>query len=366
MRASNDKLGERSGSVCLIPRSAGSSSVLTTCPRVTSSSHVIQENVLRRIARDDSGTHKVLDFMPIDTARVADQCRGPNGELWYKHPWDITSLPPKLVPIAQASARHFACNYCDNETFRPIEDVAIPWPTWPATATVDDLKPDHPNSEFSNQLFLLAYRCLLQRISYYRGLIKADRYAADDQRIDDVYRNALTRRDRLNDRALGKLTLLKTKYDRRITGKGTLPMVHYVVPVEPAFPIASTAITPTANSHIATTVYPEIIELPNGKAELLHWMVISAEAGHRWSLQRPMTTLVETAQQTVGSDQDSIDWTVNRITDKGSLSTYADPDAYSVFCDQHPIAAAQIEEDIPNTIVVEYYERHVGKALHIF
>ena len=364
MRVSNDRLAERSASKCLIPLDDGNGGVLVDCQRATANSHAIQEKVLQRIATDNSGGQEVLDFMDINTARIANECQGPNGELWQKKPWDIERLRPKLVPITMASTRHFACNPCDNTTFRPIEDEIIPWPSWPDTATVDDLIPDRTQSDFSVQLFLLAYRCLLQHISHFRGLIAADDYAADDQRIDDTYQRVLKARQTLNRQILNKLTILKTKYDRRLTGKANLPMFHRILPVGPAFAIASTAFTSVANSHIATTVYPQQIELPNGTTELRHWMVISVESGKTWALEPPIKALATAAQQTIQNSQNSIDWTVKRVTAEGSLSTYANPDSYSLFCEQHPAASDQIERSVPDTIVVEYYERHIGKALY--
>ena len=360
MRVSNDRLAERSTSKCLIPQSNGNGGVLVACQRATANSHAIQEKVLQRIATDNSGGQEVLDFMDINTARIANECQGLNGELWQKKPWDIERLRPKLVPITMASARHFACNPCDNTTFRPIEDEIIPWPSWPDTATVDDLIPDRTQSNFSVQLFLLAYRCLLQHISHFRGLIAADDY----QRIDDTYQRVLKARQTLNRQILNKLTILKTKYDRRLTGKANLPMVHRILPVGPAFAIASTAFTSVANSHIATTVYPQQIELPNGTTELRHWMVISVESGKTWALEPPIKALSTAAQHTIQNKQSSIDWTVKRITAEGSLSTYANPDSYRLFCQQHPAASDDIERHVPDTIVVEYYERHIGKALY--
>ena len=363
MRVSNNKLAERSASRCLIPQHDANRGVLVECKHPAANSHAIQEKVLQRIATNNGGGHEVLDFMPIDTARIADECKGPNGEMWYRKPWEIERLPPKPLPITRASARHFACNLCDNATFRPIEDVAIPWPTWPATAIVDDLKPDQTQSTFSVQLFLLTYRCLLQHISHFRGLIAADDYATNDQRIDDTYQTVLNARQLINQQNLDNLTKLKTKYDRRLTGKANLEMVHRIVPVEPAFPIASIAFTPAANGQIATTVYPEQIELPDGTTPLRHWMVISVESGKRWAVEPTIEALATEAQQTIQNNQSSIDWTVKRLTTEGSLSTYANPDAYTLFCAEHPTKAEQIERHLPDDIVVEYYERHIGKPL---
>ena len=84
MRVSNDRLAERSVSKCLIPLDDGNGGVLVDCKRATANSHAIQEKVLQRIAADNSGGQEVLDFMDINTARIANECQGPNGELWQK------------------------------------------------------------------------------------------------------------------------------------------------------------------------------------------------------------------------------------------------------------------------------------------
>ena len=363
MRVSNDTLAERSASQCLIPRNDGS--VLVQCTRPTANSHSIQEKVLQSIATDNRGRHEVLDFMPIKASRIAKECQGPNGEPWHKKPWDIDRLMPKPAPVKTASARHFACNICDNTTFRPIEDVTIPWPSWPSDASLDDLKLDQTQRNFSDQLFLFAYRCLLQHISYFRSLIAADSYAVDRKQIDENYRTVLRTRQALNRQTLGKLTNLKTKYDRRLMGLADLPMAHRILPVKPAFPIASTAFTPSGNSHISTTVYPEHTHLPDGDTELRHWLVISIETGHQWALLQTVKALATAAKQTFDNRQSSIDWTVQRITAPGFLSTYANPESYSAFREGHPAAADRIERNIPDTIVIEYYERHLGKALYL-
>ena len=113
MRVSNNKLAERSATRCLIPQHDANGDILVECKNPAGNSHAIQEKVLQRIATNNGGRQEVLDFMPIDTARIADECKGPNGEMWHKKPWEIQRLPPKTVPITRASARRFACNLCD-------------------------------------------------------------------------------------------------------------------------------------------------------------------------------------------------------------------------------------------------------------
>lgn len=110
----------------------------------------------------------------------------------------------------------------------------------------------------------LTYRCLLQRLSQFRGLVAASGYAVGDRHISDGYRRILDERQHRYQQILDRLKSLKSKCDRRLTCIAALPMIHRVIPVEPAFPIASTSFTPvTVNDrHIATTLYPEPLERP--------------------------------------------------------------------------------------------------------
>ena len=357
MRTSDGLLSERFASDCLIPRNDGNGRAIVDCKRKTASSHAIQEKVLRRIATDRGGP-KVLDFMEINTPKIAIECQGPNGEIGYRKPWDIERLPPTLVSTRQASARHFACNKCDSNTFAPIEDEVIAWPEWPACVAVDDFNLGQNPNHFSNQLFLLAYRCLLQRMSQIRGVITADGYAVNDSRISDGYRRILDVRQHRNRQTLARLTHLKSKYDRRLTGIAALPMIHRVVPVEPAFPIASTSFRPVSGQHIATTVYPQPLESPDSPTEWRHWMILSAESGHKWLLDPTIAHKVNESQQTVRSTPNSVEWTINYLANEGDLSTYARPESYDLFCEQHPIAADHIEKRLANIVVINYYEMY--------
>ena len=363
MRASDGRLAEQTPASCLIPRDDGNGHAVVDCNLDTASSHAIQEKVLQHIATTNHGRQEVLDFMNIRTAPLAKECQGPNGEMWHKKPWDIETLPPRLVTTRMASARHFACNKCDSTTFMPIEDVAITWPSWPTPLSLDDMRLDPKYSGLSEQIFLLAYRCLLQRVSLFRGLIANDDYIMHDQRTSDEYRKVLQARQPISRRNFRTLQLLKTKFDRRLTGIANLPMTHWVTPVEPAFPIASTAFTPVANSYLATTVFPETFEHPDGTTEFRHWMVSSVESGRVWAAKSAIEARIAAVQETLQSTDSSIDWTVQQIEAEGSLSTYANPEAYRQFCQQYPSVGEQIERLIPDFIVVDLYERFLGRAL---
>ena len=362
MRASDGRLGERLPSICLIPRPDANGDVVVDCTRTTVNSHAIQDKVLRRIASGNPS--KVIDFMDIHTPRIARECQGPNGELWYKMPWNIERMPPQPVSPGSASTRHFACNPCDKRTFQEIEDAAIRWPTWPGMLVIDDLHSNKWQRLLSQQMFLLIYRCLLQYISQIRGLVAASEYAVtNDCRITGLYREILKARQLYSQGALEELQLLKSRYDWRLTGIADLPMIHYIVALEPAFPIASTAFTPMGYQHMATTVYPEPIERYSHPTEWQHWLVISAESSHRGELERPIGAIVEAAHRTIQNIQNSMEWTVHHVVSTGQMSTYGRPESYELFCQKHPDAARRIESDTPNMIVVEYYERYMGKAL---
>lgn len=284
--------------------------------------------------------------------------------MWHKKPWDIERLSPRLVTTRAASARHFACNKCDSITFATIENVAITWPPWRTPLSLDDLRPDPKYSGLSEQLFLLAYRCLLQRVSLFRGLIANDDYIMHDQRTSDAYRKVLEERQPISRQNLRLLELLKTKFDRRLTGIANLPMAHWVTPVEPAFPIASTAFTPLGNRYIATTVYPEKFQHPDGTTGFRHWAVLSIESCGVWASKSAIDARIAAVQETLRSAENSIDWTVKHIATEGSLSTYANPEAYGQFCQLYPSVGEQIERLIPDFIVVDLYERFLGRALH--
>ena len=365
MRASNDRLAERLPASCSIPRNDGRGHAALDCSHRTANSHVIQEKVLQRIAATNRGRSEVLDFMDINTAPIAKECQGPDGEMWYRKPWDIERFPPQLVGTRSASARHFACNPCDNATFKPIEDAAIAWPMWPTAAVIDDTQRDQAYGDLSEQLFLLADRCLLQRMSQIRGSITADLHTADTLPTTDHYQIVLKTRQPRSRGILTKLTHVKSRYDRRLVGISNLPMAHQVVPVGPAFQIASASFAPYGHGYIATTVYPEQHKRTDGTTEIRHWLVASVEAGHRWALDPKINTLATSARQSTQNSHSSVDWTVNHVTTEGSLNTYANPNSYSLFRAQHPVASDQIERSIPDTIVVECYERYIGNALRI-
>lgn len=356
MKAFDMRLNGQLPSRCQIPRRDGNGGAVVDCGRSTANCHAIQDKVLRRIA--SGKPPKVLDFMDVHTPRIARDCQGPRGTLWHKLLWNIERMPPQPVSPGSASARHFACNSCDKRTFQDIEDNPIGWPEWPETLIVDDLKPDESQLTLSRQMFLLAYRCLLQSISQVQGLIAANDYTrTNDHRTSIGYQEIMKTRQPTNQAILEKMRGLKSRYDGRLAGIATLPMTHHIVGVNPGFPLASAAFTGAHNLPLATTIYPELKMRGTQSTEWQHWLVVSAESAHADELKSSITAKVEAAYGTFRDVQSSMEWTVDHVTDTGSLSTYGRPKSYKLFCQNHPDAARRIERHTPDMIVAEYHER---------
>ena len=272
-------------------------------------------------------------------------------------------MPPQLVSPGSASARHFACNSCDKRIFQVIEDKPIAWPDWPETLIVDDLQPDESQLTLSRQMFLLAYRCLLQFVSQVQGLIAANDYSGtNDHRISAGYREIIKTRQSINQAMLEKLRGLKSRYDGRLAGIATFPMTHHIVAVWPRFPMASTAFTDAHRWPMAITVYPEQKKRGAQPTEWQHWLVVSTESAHRDELESSIRAKVEAAYGTFKDVQSSMEWTVDHVTDTGSLSTYGRPKSYRLFCQNHPDAARRIERHTPDMVVAEYHERYLRRA----
>ena len=209
-------------------------------------------------------------------------------------------------------------------------------------------------------MFLLAYRSLLQFISQVQGLIAANDYdGTNDQRISAGYREIIKTRQSTNQTMLEGLRGLKSRYDRRLAGIATLPMNHLIVAVKPGFPLASTAFTGTHHWPMAITVYPEPTRQGAQSTEWRHWLVVSAESAHREELESSIRVKIHDAHRTLKDVRSSTEWTVDQVTDTGSLSTYGRPKSYKLFCQNHPDAARRIERHTPDMIVAEYHERYL-------
>ena len=358
MKASDMRLNGGLLSHCQIPRRNGNEGTVVDCGRSTVNCHAILDKVLKSIA--SGKPPKVLDFMDIHTPRIARDSQGLKGKLWHKLPWNIERMSPQLVLPGLASARHFACNSCDKRTFQDIEDKPIGWPDWPETLIVDDLQADESQLTLSRQMFLLAYRCLLQLISQVQGLIVANDYAgSNDHRISTGYREIIKTRQSTNQAMLEKLRGLKSRYDGRLAGIATLPMTHHIVAVKPGFPLASTAFTGAHHWPMAITVYPEPKKRGAQSTEWQHWLVVSAESAHREELESSIRAKTDDAHRTLKGMRSSTDWTVDHVTDTGSLNTYGRPKSYKLFCQDYPDAARRIERHTPDMIVAEYHERYL-------
>ena len=352
MRETDNRIRERNASRCLIPRNNGNGGVAVDCKRDTQQSHTIQEAVLKRIASGNPPS--VITFMPIATELLANASKAGNGELWSTLPWDLDSLPLKPEPVGTASTRHFSCNPCDSATFRQIEHIPIAWPDWPERLVVDELQADDREPLLSHQLFLLAYRCLIKEVSLFRGLMELSLLRLGHEEIDPQDRTSTERNYQRHKWQLEKPLRQKTKFDRRITKIAQCPMAHHIVPVKPAFPMASANVAgvdaPNLLKYATVTIYPERYPTDGPTDELRHWMVVSAEAGHAWSMQSFLDEITRHALTTFESPELSARWTVDHIRLSGFDSVFGQPDGYMEFKELQPEAAQAIESMMIDSI----------------
>ena len=345
MREVDNRIRERTPSHCLIPRNDGNGLAAVDCTRDTQLSHTIQEAVLRRIASGE--TPSVITFVPIDSPMLANAGKDEDGGLWGTFPWDLHSLPLKREPIRSASTRHFSCNQCDSTTFRQIERTPIAWPKWREVLFINELETDGHDPLFAHQMFLLAYRCLIKEISLARGSMASTLHRLENEDMDPQERGRTKQLYRQQHTLLDMHLDQKTRFDGRLTGVASLPMIHHIVPVNPAFPMASVgAVGVDAETYLkfaSITVYPVSHATDQSATEFQHWLVVSTEARHARSMQSWLAIATHHALDSFTSPQLSTGWTVFHIHNSGFESVFGQPDGYMDFRERQPDAAQAIE-----------------------
>ena len=292
-------------------------------------------------------TPSVITFVPIDSQILANASKGEDGSLWSTLPWDLPSLPLKLEPIQTASTRHFSCNRCDSDTFRQIEHTPIEWPKWPQVLVINELENGRPRSalfppDVPSSLPMPHQGDLLrQRINDVHPAPTGKRGDGPRERHEPRSFTGTKRRSSNNTCAT------KRKSDRRLTGIASLPMIHHIVPVNPAFPIVSVSapgLDPqSVLNSLLSPVYPERRATDQSADELQHWMVVSTEAQYAWSMQSWLDIATRHALDSFTSPELSTGWTVLHIHNSGFESVFGQPDGYMDFKEREPEAAQAIE-----------------------
>ena len=347
-------------SECLIPRKDENGAAIVDCNGNTTKCHTIQRTVLNSIASGSPA--KVLKFMPNDTPRLAQRSKGSYGEPWGNFPWNIERVPPKPESPSEASTRNFACNKCDNDTFRDIETIPIAWPKRQGPLVFDDRGVSSEQARLANQLFLLAYRCLVQYVSEVKGIIAASEFARDAEKTSPVNRPRLDKQQPVLQNILEKLELQKAEYDRRLVGVAEFPFVHHVVPMEPAFPIASTTFNWNDNGYATITIYPGIEASQGELTKPCHWLVLSCPTEHTRKVSRFVKATLKEAKKTLHNVEHRTEWTVNHIIKTAFFNTYGNPESYAEFLVRQPEAAETLETHIPKMMLVNNYIKYIGKT----
>lgn len=254
----------------------------------TRRSHSIQKDKsLKEIASFDGGVRGggpyVYQFSPDiqqalhATSGPAEDGRTALGQVW---PWEITKIDPKGVTIEQASVRHFACNLHDQSTHALARADNFAIPELGDRRCLDERDPSTELGSFLEDLFVLAHRTLLYRISQLRGAEQAaaqllqkrsadgNRYAVD--LILDVLRDLSGR--------LTELYREKLKFDQRIMdGFQSIQLIHHISKVEPTVRYACaeyTTIRARAGNQ-RTYVWVSVNVLP---LEGITWLIMSHQA----------------------------------------------------------------------------------------
>ena len=224
---------------CLIPIGHGPNawSLPLECGKSAArDSHSIQEHgPLSSIASGQGAGLCVLQCCP-DIQHVTQLTRGSSGRPGTVWPWDISSIPPREVPISRASVGHFACDEHDQVPLGRADNLVIPGESSPV---LDDRRPTRRFEGLSDRLFTLAYRTLLFRISQFRGTEKeAANALASQMNANNRFgvRNMLDVLSELNS-ILTRLLRFKSGFDRRVLGdRSAIRLVHYLQPFRPLIP----------------------------------------------------------------------------------------------------------------------------------
>lgn len=214
--------------------------------RANRGSHSIQRNgPLADIAISRGSGPSVLRFFP-NVQQLMNLTRGVRNRPATKWLWEVESIPPREVPISEASIGHFACEIHDKEPFLGLADN-LRLPPISEHVSFDDRRPSPEFKEVSDPLFYLAYRTLLFRISQFRGTEKEAMRFLLLQMLSNNRYGVQSCHEALLDLSstLTELLRFKSSFDRRIMGDtSAIHLVHHIVPFQPVIPYVASEYMP--------------------------------------------------------------------------------------------------------------------------
>ena len=199
-------------------------------------SHSIQHHgPLSEISTLRPSGRQVLRLFP-DIQHMIPLTKGEEGRVATRWPWDVPDVPPREIPISQASVSHFACGDDDQDPGRLGKADNLRLPRLVEPVYFDDRWVPADFAGVSEPLFYLAYRTLLFRISQFRAIEKElyrayGGFAGTENRFS--VQSCLDQLKQVSG-VLSVLFQYKDGFDRRILGeRGRMRLVHHVVPFEP-------------------------------------------------------------------------------------------------------------------------------------
>ena len=240
-------------------------------------SHSIQEaGPLNEIAAPGGKGLYVLGFFP-NVSHLMRLTKGVAGRPGTKWLWDVDAIPPRSVPIGEASVAHFACGIHDSGSLYLGAADNLHVPDLGGRVILDDRDPPAGLNQFLHSLFMLAYRTLLFRLSQFRGVQKTVIRALSEQADADNRFGEHGCIERLRELApvLTEIGREKSAYDRRILGDASaLGLVHHVVEFNPGVRYACCEFIPFKyrNGSQKKSIWAAVNVLPiNGR----NWLILS-------------------------------------------------------------------------------------------
>ena len=188
----------------------------------------------------------VLSTLPIDVPHISHYALKDSRRVGKGRP-GITHLPPKPIPLDDASAWHFACEEHDAR-FDPI-DVGIPFHSSREYMCLTTEGSTGADSALEEALFLMAYRSVLSGLSILRGLNKGL------VELQSQKGNLRAIRQQWGEVSRGRDGLLKHKrqYDGRFAGVRIYSMTHHIMSVRSHTGLAMSLVGP----YVTTNILPD-------------------------------------------------------------------------------------------------------------
>ena len=199
----------------------------------TDRNHSIQENgVLDQLLSEGDETKTVLQLFPTAVTLV-NQLKEPGRHPGSEFIWNHARVTPRLIPISEASTRHFACKEDDGGILAEADNLHFPTADGYYQIAEDNCTASQ--RVVARGLHRLAHRTLLFRISQFRGMELVSAQLLDEQiRAGNRFAvDSLISQLKDCSEISAELYRHKSQFDQYAVGNKRLYLVHHVAPFFP-------------------------------------------------------------------------------------------------------------------------------------